>query len=85
MIKEFRVDGKPLLDYNLKALHADANKDDPVMSEWVIGVKWLKKFPREEAKSFKGIFAYPSIVCKLRNEATVKFLEKEFVEQARGI
>ena len=54
------------------------NKDDPALSEWVVGVKWEKTFGREEAKRFPGIFANPNIVCLLRDQATVDFLRKEF-------
>lgn len=80
MIKDFLVEeeGKRLLDVDLEAPHADENSDDPELSEYVVGVDWIKTFPREEAKTFKGIFANPHITCKLRDQATVEFLEREF-------
>ena len=80
MIKDFIVESKQksLLELDLKAPKADENKDDPEMSEWVVGVKWIKTFPRNEAKTFKGIFANPNIVCKLRHEETLEFLNREF-------
>jgi hypothetical protein len=54
------------------------NKDDPAISEWVVGVKWEKTFERDEAKRFPGIFANQNIVCLLRDTATADFLRKEF-------
>jgi hypothetical protein len=78
MIKDFVVEDKPLLKLPRNAPQADDNKDDPEMCEWVVGVNWLKTYTREEAKTFKGVFACRNVVCKLRDEATVKFLEKEF-------
>jgi hypothetical protein len=79
MISDFVVEGdQPLLQMPLIAPKPDEHKDDPKMSEWVVGVEWIKTFAREEAKSFKGIFASPHIVCKLRDETAVEFLEREF-------
>jgi len=54
------------------------NRDNPALSEWVVGVKWQKIFDREEGKRFQGIFANQNIVCQLRDPATVSFLRKEF-------
>lgn len=80
MIKDFTVDSekKPLLDLELKAPSASENIDDPEMSEWVVSMNWMKTFTRDEAKTFKGIFANPNIVCKLRHQETVEFLKQEF-------
>lgn len=79
-ITEFIVakDGQPLLDHELEAPLAQENKDDPEMSEWAVGVDWLKTFPREEARTFKGVFANQNIVCKLRHPETVQFVKQEF-------
>jgi len=80
MIKNFIVESeqKPLLDLPLEALKPSEYKDDPAMSEWVVGVKWIKTFPREKAKTFSGAFANPHVVCKLRHQETLEFLKKEF-------
>jgi len=80
MIKEFVVEeeGMPLRELELTAPNAWENSDNPDLSEWVVGVEWLKTFSQEEAKTFKGIFANQNIVCKLRHQATVDFLEREF-------
>jgi Endonuclease NucS len=70
--------GKPLLDLPLRAPHAAENKDSRDLAEWVVGVKWLKTFPRDEPKTFKGAFANQNIVCKLRDARTMQFLRTEF-------
>ncbi len=79
-IADFTVDetGKRLLDVPLEAPHANENSDSPTLSEWAVAVKWLKAFPREEAKTFKGAFANQNIVCKLRDPKTLEFLHSEF-------
>jgi hypothetical protein len=77
-IVEFIVDGKPLLDHRLRATHAADNKDSPADAEWAVGVKWIKTFARDSAKSSRGIFANQHIVCKLRDPKTVQFLLREF-------
>jgi len=80
MARDFVPEGqeKTLLDLPLKQPKIAQNKDDPVLSEWVVGVKWQKTFAREQAKKYPGIFANPHIVCKLSNPRTVEFLREEF-------
>ncbi len=80
MIRDFVVKSKqkPLLDLELKATAASEDSDNAEMSEWVVGVNWIKTFSRDEAKTFSGIFANPNIVCKLRHQETVEFLKREF-------
>ena len=79
-IKQFVPAGeeKTLLELDLKAERPGENADDPAMSEWCVGIKWIKTFPREQAKTFKGVFANQNIVCKLRHPETVQFVKKEF-------
>lgn len=48
------------------------------LAEHVIGVDWRVTVEPNHAKRFKGIFANQNIVCKLRDEATIEFLIKEF-------
>jgi hypothetical protein len=78
-VKEFIPAGhkKPLLEF---ALSADMghNRNDRSKCEWVVGVRWHKIFPREQAKTFPGAFANPNIVCKLRDQRTLDFLRREF-------
>jgi endonuclease NucS-like protein len=80
MVRDFAPDGsdQKLLDLPLKQPNMSNNKDDPALSEWVVGIKWEKTFERDAAKSYKGIFANQNIVCFLRDAATVDFLRKEF-------
>jgi len=79
-IKDFVLpaDGNPLLDHPMKAPNAAVHANDPSLSEWCVPVRWIKTFPKNEAKFFKGGFANQAIVCKLRDPATVQFLEREF-------
>lgn len=79
MVKDFIVESehKPLLELPLKASKVNENCDDPELSEWAVGIKWIKTFPREKARTFKGVFA-KFIVCELRQPETVQFLEREF-------
>jgi hypothetical protein len=85
-IGQFVVEGlgKTLLDLPLTSMHAGEHKDSPEMCEWVVGIRWLAKFPSQEAKTFRGVFANQNIVCKLRDPKTVQFLESEFGLQPRG-
>lgn len=79
-IKDFTV-GKektPLLDMNLKAENPGANSDSPELSEWVISIKWLNTFPKDQAQRFMGAFANPNVVCKLRHKKTLEFLREKF-------
>lgn len=80
MVREFTPDGfdKKLLELPLKAPYMDENKDNPTLSEWLVGIKWSKTFDRNQAKYFTHIFANQNIVCLLRDVPTVDFLRKEF-------
>ena len=80
MIKDFLPsnEDRSLLSLPLKAANASENSNDPDKSEWVVGVKWHKTFPRSEAKTFKRVFANQNIVCKLRHPPTVDFVKKQF-------
>jgi hypothetical protein len=80
MARDFIPKGfdKKLLDLPLKQQGMADNKDDPALSEWVVGVKWDKTFDREQAKRFQGFFANQNIVCLLRHTATADFLRREF-------
>lgn len=68
----------PLLD--IPDLRSDIGHDlnDEDEADWVVGIRWHKTFDREDAKRFPGAFANQNVVCKLRDEATLKFLCKEF-------
>ncbi|WP_228307671.1 hypothetical protein [Priestia sp. J2] len=51
-----------------------ANKNNPELGDWAVGVKWLKALDRELALTKPGIFANPNVVCKLRHQPTIDFL-----------
>jgi hypothetical protein len=72
------TDNKPLLEHPLRAPHASENHTSLEKCEWAVGIRWLKTFSKEEAKTFKGVFANQNIVCKLRDVKTLEFLRGEF-------
>jgi Endonuclease NucS len=80
MIKDFMtLDTQvPLLKAGLSALKPAENSDDEALSDWVIGVRWHKTVVKNRAKTFAGVFANQNIVCKLRHEQTLQFVQKEF-------
>jgi len=53
-------------------------RQKPGKEGYAVGVRWLESVPIEEAKRFKGAFANMNVVCKLREPATLEFLNKEF-------
>lgn len=74
--------------YNHKSLH-DLSLVEPRIltnynnenSEYLVKVKWLKSFPREEAKwaRNKGLFTTQQVVARLVNQnKTIAFLKKNF-------
>jgi hypothetical protein len=78
MATDFKVNGQSLFDLPLVQAGIKNNADNPELSEWPIAIKWIKTYPRDQARTFTGIFANPNIVCKLRDEQTVKFVKREF-------
>lgn len=70
--------GKSLLEAPLKASQAAHHENDDELCEHAIGVRWIKTFPRDEAKTFPSVFANQNIVCKLRHPETFEFLKREF-------
>ena len=43
---------------------------------------WRETVPKDDAKTFVGVFANQNIVCKLTQPATVSFLRREFLHEA---
>ena len=78
MARDAVFDGKPLLDLPLTQPELGHDRNDPEVAEYVVPVNWHKAVPIKEAKSFDGAFANQHIVCRLRDQATLAFLEKEF-------
>ena len=79
-IKEFvpKGHGRSLLELDLEAPSASDNVDDLELCDWIVPVRWIETFSRDQARTFRGVFANPNIVCKLRHTPTVEFLEGEF-------
>jgi hypothetical protein len=75
---EFETENGMLFDQLLKVDKMKDRADDPEHAEYAVGVKWHKTFDLDHAKRFKGIFANPSIVCRLYDEETIKYLRQEF-------
>jgi len=82
MVRDFVVSetGTPLLEVGLTAPEANANCEDEELSEWAVGIRWIKVVPKRDARTFSGVFANQNVVCKLRNEQTLRFVKKEFGE-----
>lgn len=79
----FQTPDGPLFEQPLDQPGLKKNAGDPAMAEYLVGVDWQKTYEPQDAKWFKGAFANQNIVCKLRDQATVDFLIKEFgVEEA---
>jgi hypothetical protein len=79
-IKDFVIETerKRLLDLPLLEERIAENSDNLELSEWVVAVRWLRTFPRNNARTLKGVPSYRNIVCKLTHPTTIKFLESEF-------
>ncbi len=78
MVRDFSVGGRPILTMPMVQSNLCENSDDPELSEYAIGVEWIKTVPVSDARTFPGAFAKPPIVCKLTDPATLAFLAKEF-------
>lgn len=76
------VEGEPRSLLDQPELHTDwwrnAASDDPELTEMVVPVEWLGTRPLEEAIWEKGLFASQHIVCKLRDENTIRTVESAF-------
>lgn len=90
MIRDVMINGRPLLEYPLKATSADHDIDNEDLCEYVCLVKWLARAPRGKAKksSSRKLFTNPQIRASLENHRkTVEFIEREFrvnIERALG-
>lgn len=79
-VSNFRHNRKSLRDFKLVEPGIFMNYDNE-KAELLVKIKWLKSFPREEAKwkSGIGLFTTQQIVARLRNQTkTITFLEKQF-------
>lgn len=68
----------PLFDQPLAEPKFKREGEPTEHEEHAVGIEWCRTVETNQAKWFKGGFANQNIVCKLRDEATVDFLIKEF-------
>jgi hypothetical protein len=80
LARDFIVDDeqRPLFDLPLAQEGIKQNADSPELAEWAVVVKWDKAFPKDQAKTFRNVFANQNIVCKLLDTTTLDFLKSEF-------
>ena len=76
--RDIEIDGKSLLEHPLVQPNISHDSDNTELSEHVVRVKWYKTLPILGAQTFSGAFANQNVVCKLRDQATLDFLEKAF-------
>lgn len=81
MIKDVRINGRPLLSLPLKCKNMNDHSQDPERSEYVALVKWIKCAPRDEAKwrNHPKLFTTQLVRATLDNQPiTVRFIEEQF-------
>ena len=78
MARDVSLEGRPLLDLDLEQPGLGLDRDDPDHAEYVARVEWHKTVSLEDARTFRGIFANPNVVCRLREPSTLDFLHREF-------
>lgn len=83
--KDFRLpDGKSLNEVDLQQPAILHDLDDVELTDYIVGVDWVKTVSIAEAKTFTGAFANQNVVCKLRDPATLEFLSNEFGSDRNG-
>lgn len=70
-------DGRKLTDV-LPTRYLTQFSDDPDRAAYVVGVEWQRTYPRNEAKTYQGIFANQAIACKIYDQQTADFLREQF-------
>ena len=51
---------------------------DPVLGEWVVGVKWLSTYPKKKAKRFAGMQEPKNTIEEITDAETERFLATTF-------
>jgi len=69
-----------MLDLDLMIIGREVatNDNKRIKAEYVVPVNREKKVAKTAAKKFPGYFASTHVVCKLRKQATLDFLESGF-------
>ena len=81
MIRNVSIKGKRLLDFPLECKNMSSNQDSKEKSEYVALVKWIKTFPRNQAKwkSKSDLYTTTHVRASLDGQPkTIAFIEKEF-------
>ncbi|OGX08029.1 MAG: hypothetical protein A2Z88_07810 [Omnitrophica WOR_2 bacterium GWA2_47_8] len=79
MIRNILIQGKPLLELNLKCKRMSDNSNNEQKSEYVCLVKWVKTVPRNEAKWKSGLFTSQHVRSSLDAQPdTIGFIEEQF-------
>ncbi|MDO3377316.1 hypothetical protein [Geoalkalibacter halelectricus] len=81
-VNEFKVveggNEVPILQMPMQAKNMAKNADDPVLSEYLVRVEWLKAVPKNEAHWEKGFFAIQHTACRLTSSFTIEKLSQHF-------
>ncbi len=77
-VRQFSVDGTPVLSMALQAPNFGHHANDPEKCEYLVAIDWKKTLPAAEAKTFPKAFANQNIVCRLRDPRTIEFLRGIF-------
>jgi uncharacterized protein len=88
MVRDIQVNGKPLLSQPLKAKEMNKNCDNPLKSEYVCRVKWIKRITREKAVKIprKSIFIPRPVRAKLdKHQETIRYFERHFDIKIRDV
>ena len=81
MIRNITIKGTRLLDLPLKCKNMSDNQNSKEKSEYVALVKWIKIFPRNQAKwkSKSGLYTTTHVRASLDGQPkTIAFIEDEF-------
>ena len=79
MIREVRIEGKPLLSLPLHCGGTSVNSDNTELSEYVCLVKWVARTSREEARWKPGLYTTTHARASLEGQKeTLDFLQKAF-------
>jgi hypothetical protein len=72
------ADGQHLRDLALQEDGVLHDPDDAEKADYAVRVDWKKTVPIAQGKRFVNCFSNQNVVCKLRDPATLEFLEREF-------
>ena len=87
-IRDVYIGGTRLLDLDLLSKTISSNSNDPVKSEYVALVEWVKTVPREQAKWKRrsGLYAPQRVRASLDNQpTTIDFIDQEFDIDVRSL